>query len=244
MKTRFTLIAIVSFLTISAQSQIVEVRESAGGSSINGQTVTVNGHSGELSIDKTLYVELAGSSPIEVNVRRYELSVTSGTSNTFCWAICPAPVTAGSNPTWVSPITINMVVGTEYDSFKASHVPNGNTGTELYRYVWYDVQNPNTDTVWVDVEYNVGTLSIEESEASELNVNMFNGSLQVNTRANGSQNNILVYDVLGNLVSNETIAHGESQMFIDTYDLTGGIYFVSLMEDGVRVLSRKIYIAK
>ena len=244
MKIRFTLLALTLFIWTFGNSQIVEVRSASGGSSVNGQTIIVNGHSGESTIDRTLYVELAGMSDMDVNVRRYEMSVTSGTSNTFCWAVCPQSEMAGTNPTWDSPISIPMTVGTEYSTFKASHEPNGITGTEVYRFVWYDVQNPNTDTVWVDVQYNVGTLSIEEAKNSELNVTMFNGSLQVNALAQGNQNQVLFYDVLGNLVAEENMAKGENQVFVDTDDLSGGIYFVSLVEDGVRVLSRKVYVAK
>ncbi len=238
MKQVFTLL--IGFLLAEASfAQLVEVRSTSGGALVNGTVVQVTGHSGETSIDKTLYTTLTGATSKDVNMRRYELNVQSGTNNTYCWAVCPASAPAGANPVWVSPVHIPMSPGVEYNSFKGSHEPNGLTGTSTYRYVWYDMNNP-TDTVYVDIEYTVGTLGAEEHKRiAAIEVLNTVGELTLSVNTTYANSVIQVYDVIGNLITTQRIGQGKQVVHVDMF-VNAGIYFVSLNGNGERLVSRKV----
>jgi hypothetical protein len=242
MKTFYAIAA--SFLfTAAATAQLVEVRYSAGGAIVNGTTVHVNGHSGETSIDKTLYTTLLGSSNVNVNVKRYEINVQSGTKNTFCWGICPASVNAGTNPSWTCPVHIAMVPGVEYSAFKASHEPQGLTGTSTYRFVWFNTADPN-DSVYVDIEYTVGFMSVaDEPKIADLTVAQLNDGLSIKSNSTYDANEILVYDAIGNLVKRQRIERGSQTTVISMSSYESGIYFVTLAGNNARLVSRKVFYA-
>jgi hypothetical protein len=203
--------------------------------------VIVNGHAAETSIDRTLYTTLDGSTNKEVNVKRYETNVQSGTKNTFCWVICPASVNAGAYPLWYSPLTFDMLAGFEYDAFKASHEPQGITGTNTYLYVWYDVANPN-DSVWVEIQYNVGTLGIENaSDYTDLQAWQYNSGIQIKTATSGKSDQIQIFDAIGNLVVSQRIEPGKRTQFIPMPSSASGLYFVTLQSGNEKIISRKIF---
>lgn len=227
--------------SISSFGQLLTVRSSAGGTVVNGTTLIVNGHSAEVSIDKTLYTTLNGAVQKEVDVKRYELNVQSGTKNTFCWVTCPSAVNAGAFPLWYSPFSLEMVAGFEYDSFKSSHEPMGITGTNTYLYVWYDVANPN-DSVWVEIHYNVGTLGIEPTpEYTDLQAWQFNEGIQIKTATSGKDSQIQIFDAIGNLVVSQRIEPGKRTQYIAMPNGASGLYFVMLQSGSDKLISRKVF---
>lgn len=67
-----------------ARAQLAELHD-ADGNVVNGQTVVHWGDMQTANQKQGLDVVLLGSATKVVNVKRYELSVQTGTENYFCW---------------------------------------------------------------------------------------------------------------------------------------------------------------
>jgi hypothetical protein len=202
--------------------------------------VNVSGAPSTFSFEKTLYVQLNGTTDKTINVKRYEMNVQSGTKNTFCWAICPVSEYAGVRVTMTSPFPVDLVPGFETDQFKAAHEPEGISGDNTYLFVWYDVANPN-DSAWVEVIFNVQPLTVAEYKVNDLNAYQVNNAILVHSVTAAAGAYVQIFDAIGQLVTTQKLEQGNAKSYVPMDGFASGVYFVTLNHANQRLVSRKVF---
>lgn len=193
-----------------------------------------------------LEAELVGGGNRTVNVKRYEMGVTAGTQNYFCWNLCYLPRNAGQTPLWIGGDSQPMTPGVPFTGFGGYHIPNGNFSLSSYRYVWYDVANPN-DSAFVDLSFE-SAVGIGESMAlGEFSIvpNPANASTMVNfSLANGNADGIVVHNALGGQVMKASVAAAQRSAQLSTASLPEGVYFVSLTGQGRTLRTQRLVVSR
>ena len=210
-----------------------------------------------------VYVKNTSNSSMSVYLKRYELNpIVDSTSNYFCWgATCLGADVTGNQPLrFGEPTDTTIVLSGDTNKTLASYYEPNNyyTGTPFdkvymygdmgFRYVIYDRNNPN-DSASVILMYNiVRTVGVDEIAKTnyELNVgpnparNQIN--ISYNIKGNYAQQQLEIYDLLGNLVKIQTLNNSTNTMQLNVSDLNSGIYFYRLRLDGVSTESQKLVI--
>lgn len=198
----------------------------------------------------SLLASLTGSTPLTVNVRRYEVWPVPGTNNFFCWGVCYLPVPVGTNPSWDSQHYVDMNPNATYNNFHAYHQAQGNTSTMRYRFVWYDTANPfGPDSSWVDIDF-CGLVGV--SEIASLQPVLFvwpspseGRDLQLEYVADRSgRTRLVLYNVLGGAVKRAVAASGQGRANWSTADLEAGVYFATLERDGKALLTKRVIVTR
>jgi hypothetical protein len=238
---KYTLALSLAFSSLLSISQTVEIRETAGGSSINGTTVTVSGYQYE-DISKYLLAVNTGGMGVDVNMTRYEMSVIAGSKNYYCWGICHSEALAGTNPKWDMPVSVFMSPSVEYGNFFGHHISNNTVGQSTYRFVWFLTSNKN-DSTSVDIAFDIALNTPEMLKNMKIMTypNPATDYVQVIMEDQVSQKakiEIVMYDVLGNEVSRTRAL--QDKLRLDVSELDRGVYFYSIMADGMKVTTRKV----
>ncbi|HOP42369.1 MAG: T9SS type A sorting domain-containing protein [Flavobacteriales bacterium] len=231
-----------------ARAQLAELHD-ADGNVVNGQTVVHWGDMQTANQKQGLDVVLLGSATKVVNVKRYELSVQTGTENYFCWGVCYTPVDAGSQPFWQAQSQHSIVLdpGVPEDAFGAYHTPNGMMGSSIYRYVWFDVNAPS-DSVWVDIEFRVTAVGVEEEATSVQEFVLFPNpvlgrefSLRYGlstTDVNGLE--FVLHDAVGQQVMRQRLSSVSGRVAIGVEGLPSGVYFATLERQGAQLRTERL----
>ena len=193
-----------------------------------------------------LEAELNGGGNRTVNVKRYEMGVTAGTQNYFCWNLCYLPRNAGQTPLWIGGDSQAMVPGVPFTGFGGYHIPNGDFSLSCYRYVWYDVANPN-DSAFVDLcfESAVGIGEALSVDQFSIVPNPANAAAMVNfSLANGNADGIVVHNALGGQVMKSSVAAAQRSAQLSTASLPEGVYFVSLMDQGRTLRTQRLVVSR
>lgn len=248
MKKTLTLIC-SAFLSLGTQAQLLIIRDSLD-NVVNGTTVVKTGMADAFVISEHLEATLEGNVGKVVNVRRYELEVIPQTQNYFCWGVCYGPQDAGAMPTWYSlpQHSITMSPGVEYSNFAGYHSPLGQTGSSTYRFVWYDVGN-TTDTAWVDIEFRVDPVGMNEAAAAQYELSVFpNPSMGADVRVNftatavSPATRLVVYNSLGEAVHAEAIRATQQSLVINAGELSTGVYFATLENSGTMLATQRFVV--
>ncbi len=185
-----------------------------------------------------------------LNVRRYELDVQTGTENYFCWGVCYNARFAGVSPVWEAfpQHALLVAANSSVSNFHAYHKPRNIVGVNLYRYVWFDVNNP-TDTVWCDIEFRSGAVGINEETEVVRSIQVFpNPSLgndvAFNIELNGSVTNtsLVIYNMVGERLKTIRINGTQGRYVLPTTDLSSGIYFAALERNGTSLRSQRFVV--
>lgn len=241
----------VLLLAAAAQAQFITLRDHHG-DVVNGGTVTYTGNADEIIMEVHLETTLNGGDDRIVNVKRYERGVQAGTMNYFCWGVCYDAQEAGARPVWASlPVhALEMTPGEPLTNFGGYHMPMGLEGTNTYRYVWFDVANPN-DSVWADIVFQSNAVGISEAAGAVRSMNVFpNPSLGQNVEfqielANGVNGAVLaVYDMLGARVSNTRLSAMSSRTVLPVADMAPGVYFASVERNGSALVTKRFVVTR
>ena len=182
------------------------------------------------------------SGTIQVKVKKIEDYIVSGSINTFCWGQCFSP------STYVSPNPLSINGGeTNENDFYGDYIPNGNQGTSIITYVFFDANSPD-DSVFVTVLYQVNFDNIFYSDINT--VNSFNvypnpATDYVNicyySKNNHSSAKIIIYNALGLLVKEIQINEKQKIITVSVNNWESGIYFYTLMV-GNDITAKKVII--
>ncbi len=144
----FTLIACLFILTGFSQSLTLQTTE--GVNIENGGEITVYGEETAVEIISHLHVTNTSASAINVSVHRNQIYMVDNTFSMFCWGICYGPdVNQSAFP-------IEIAAGaTNEDDFSGHYHPEGNIGTSIVSYTFYDESNSN-DSIMVIINYAAG----------------------------------------------------------------------------------------
>lgn len=224
--------------TVKAQSIILN---NATGNVSNGSILSVNGSASTSTV--YLYMDLinATANPIDVKVRKQEISVITGTENTFCLDQCyPYDVDTSYNF-----ITIDAY-DTSYN-FVGEYLPHENEGTSTIRYTIYLKNNLN-DTVSITVHYvtalgiiNPTFKSYDLSNASPNPANEYT-DIRYTLPKDSKVSKIVLRNLLGQFVGEHTINPLNSNLSLSLSSYEKGVYFYSLVIDDFPVISKKLII--
>ncbi len=179
---------------------------------------------------------------MHVMAKKVHVSIWGGTTNYLCWGLC------FDTNIFVSPVPVDIPAGvTNKIDFSGHYSPKHTVGFSIIRYVFFDRDNVS-DTVCVNVKYDTRPTGIENTYSKAINTinaypNPANDYASIVYKAgNGTSASIILRNVLGSVVKNVTLNGTEGKFSLNTNDLTNGIYFYSLVSDGISVSTKKLII--
>ncbi len=251
MKLRYALLTTVAAWNLAAQAQGLVTIKDEDNNVVNGTLI----HHASLPSNTTDTVSLPttinSSTMRTVNVRRYEMWPVAGTKNFYCWGVCYLPANSGVNPTWVSQHPVDMNPGATLDNFHAYYQPQGQYGTARFRFVWYDMANPNgADSSWVDIEFG-GQVGIAETMGANSSLTAWpmpalgqDIQLDYTLDRAGVANQLVVYSILGEPVRRMTLSATQGRVVLATTDLVPGVYFANIEREGRVLATRKLIVVR
>lgn len=193
-------------------------------------------------------VENTSGATRTINVKRYELSVPSGTGNYFCWDLCYGEVEAGSRPSWTALDPVYMNAGFVANGFHAYYKPYTNVGTATFRYVFYDLNSPN-DSAWVDIQFNALFVGVHENASPVRSFSAFpnpavSSDITINfdlaTPVAGTQ--LAVYNMLGERKLVRALNVAQGKVVIGKDELPAGVWFASLEQNGRALVTKRVVV--
>jgi len=226
MKSTLLFLSIILSVTTMAQNLSLS---NDGGALTPDETIYIWGDSGQYStIYCYLHVTNNGASNLDVLVKKTEISILSGSENSFCWGGCYLPTV------FVSPTPITIDAGqTDLSSFSGDYMPKGHAGLSTIRYTFFDSMNSN-DSVAVNVVYGSGTASINSFEA-ENTIAAYPNPATTNvsfTYQSAAQNGeLVILSAAGTEVYRAAISTN-APLNVDVRNLDAGLYFYSVQTNG------------
>ena len=204
-------------------------------------TLTAHPDSGMMIID-TLDVKNISSATLDVICVREILETIEGAVNTFCWGgqCYPPFVDTSSTPTTIAPQAVSY-------EFSGDHSPNGFVGITKVKYTFYNMANPDDNTIII-VNYDASeTNSIKDNSAqyslSKAYPNPANNFVSVDYYQKGnSEARIAIFNLLGSKVKEIELAKSFGTLTINTSDFIEGIYFYSLLINNEASQTQKLII--
>jgi hypothetical protein len=221
-------------------AQSISLADSSGPIA-NNSIITRPGHANDSEIVSYLFVKNNTSSTLGVKVKKVEISLITGTVNSFCWGVCFPPNIFVS----ADPVNINAHA-TDSADFSGHYNPQGFVGISTVRYVFFNAANP-TDTVCVNISYNgqpvgIPTQTIKNTLSGAYPNpanNTVNFEYSLNTENTAS---VVIRNLLGTVVKKSDLSNTETRLSVFTGDLPEGIYFYSLEVDGKTLTTRKLIV--
>ena len=200
----------------------------------------VIGSPSDFEVYTTIKVENATGTPLNLRASRQLVgSSPQGTSNYFCWDLCyPANVSSSDGTLTIDANT------TDETSFSVHYLPNGTSASTVVKYCVFDELNIS-DSVCVNITYTTAATSV-----SDLNKEYF-GDFHPNPSSSltyidydlklGQAANVIVSDMLGSVVFNETIINKEGTLSFDFSNHKSGLYFANIIVDGeIKTMKRLV----
>ena len=213
-----------------------------------GTTVVVNGTDADVDLHKDFDIKNVSGSAKALTMKRYELTVDAGTKNYFCFVSCSMQFTAGTFNEPTDGPTPSIADGANSLFYLAAHhLPEGVTSSSSnhskYLYVVYDDANPN-DSAWVEVQFNIGAVGVEENTVGNLN-NAYPNPATKNVTFNfdieeSNNNKIVIYDMLGAKVDELNVKGNAHNYNVEA--LKAGVYFYALEVNGKATKTKKLVI--
>lgn len=214
-----------------------------GGAINNEQTITVTGDTIG-TVYSYVNCKNDTSSTVTVRVRKKEISVVSGSENTFCWVNCYLP------NIFTSPFSIDILADSVAHDFSGEYKAKGNIGITTIMYTFFNVADEN-DSVCVLVAYDcslgsaVPEISDETIEFSNAYPNPANTFTSLSYSVPASEQNslkIIIRDLVGNIISENILTDKEGTLKIFTEKFSDGVYFYSLIIDDQVFFTRKLIV--
>jgi hypothetical protein len=256
---------VFGFASIAQSFQFINPKTNAN---VTGTTVAEWFPDGSLSLtpDIKIYVKNVNSTSdsIRVDLKRYELApLVDSTRNYFCWGFtCLGESLVGSQPiryndpsdiVWIRKDSLNKTLSIYHDPnnfFNGTFSnPNYEYGTQGFRFVAYDHNNPN-DSAFVDIKFAITTVGLNKISKEDYTVtvgpNPSNGQFNVNYdfTKNFSTKVIEIYDMLGQQVKAIPLNANKGTVNVTASELNSGIYFYNFRLDGKLTESQKLIITK
>lgn len=245
MKLRYAFTGAALILGVLASGQVVLLKDEDG-NTVNG-TVICHAAVGGATDTISLLTTLTGNTNKTINVLRYELQVPSGTKNFYCWGVCYTPQNAGVIPVWESVHPVAMVAGVEINNFHGYYQHEGYPGPATFRYVWFDVNNPQ-DTTWVDLVFGC-SVGMNEGAVEGSGLEAFPNpavdevmTLHYTLDGAARAAELVVYNALGERIRREPIQTPNGTVVLQRDELRPGVYFATIEVDGRSVTTRRIVV--
>ncbi len=211
------------------------------GNNITNTSISIELDESQLSVDNVydVYFKNLTSDSLRINVKRITENIVPGAQNLLCWKICHGPAVNQSTPIWVLP-------NDSIDNFKSHYNPFNTYGESNFTFVFFDVNNP-TDSVFLRINYNTGTLSTNKIKSNLNGIKIFpnpsNLKFQIDFEPNKiTSQEVRISNLLGSVVKSQKINKLESSVTISTEDLEEGVYFVSVVNNGKIENSKRLVV--
>jgi hypothetical protein len=235
------LFVLVALLTgFVGYSQSLTLADSTGPVA-NNATVTRRGHVSDDEIVSYLFVRNNTASPIYIFVKKVEISLIPGSTNSFCWGMCfPPNVYVSGDSILINGNTTDSI------SFSGHYSPVGSNGISTVRYVFFSHSNPS-DTVCANIAYD----ALFDGAGKQTAKNILSGAFPnpANNTVNfeyslntGNSSTVTIRNLVGSVVRQSTLTGTEGKLSVITGDLPEGIYFYSLDVDGKAITTRKLIV--
>ena len=143
-----------------------------------------------------------------------------GSSSAFCWSSC---FSNPQSPFTSSPISINAG-STDSSSFSSHYDAMNNSGTVLFKYMFYADSTSDTTTVFIQFDVS-STAAVQKLSNRELKIypNPTNHTIYLPQELQNKR--ILIYDVKSALVK-KVVKNSSNKL--DISDLHKGVYFIQI----------------
>jgi len=233
----FVLLSVTTFYY--GYSQSLSLADSTGPIANNGNVTSSGPDNAEIT--SYCFVHNNSANALTLLVKKVEISLVSGTENTFCWGLCYPP------GTYISP-NPEVIGGLRTDSvdFSGHYTPHNLDGVSVIRYVFFDQSNPN-DSVCFNVHYDSHPLGISNlisrNMLSSAYPNPANNTVTFNYSVNSlNSGSVIIRNLLGSEVKQSALPNAAGKLSIFIGDLPEGVYFYSLNVDGANLSTHKLIV--
>lgn len=201
----------------------------------------VTGSPDEYEIFTEISVENTTGSPMNLLASREVVGLApQGTSNYFCWDLCyPANVAFSSGALTIEANSTNET------SFSVHFLPSETSGSTVVKYCVFDESN-TADSACVNVTFTTESTSISDNNNnffSEFHPNPSSSLAYLDYDLKlGQVANVIVSDMLGSVVFNETITNKEGTISFDFSNHKSGLYFANIIIDGETKTMKRLVI--
>lgn len=201
----------------------------------------------DFQIEGKLSIINNGALPVDLKVSMFP-TLAAGHTAYFCWDECYAPTSM--------PLTSKQssaVAGNSVDDFTFSYYlnPNGIEGYSEVTFTFFDVLDPENKVVVV-LKFDAVVTDVEDNLASMVTMNAFPSpataaayiSYEMPESAVSQEAVVEISNVFGNTMETYAIRNSKGVLPIDVSNMAPGVYFYSILVDGVRIQSRKLVVKK
>ena len=191
----------------------------------------VFGSADEFEISTEISVENTSENAINLLASREVIGfLPQGASNYFCWDLCyPANIDFSSGALTIEANSTNET------SFSVHYLPSETSGSTVVKYCVFDESNM-ADSACVNVTFTTESTSISDKNNnffSEFHPNPSSSMAYLDYDLKlGQVANVIVSDMLGSVVFNETITNKEGTISFDFSNHKSGLYFANIIIDG------------
>lgn len=239
MKMKSTILFLSIILSITTMAQNLSL-STDGGTLAPDETIYIWGDSGQYTtIYCYLHVTNNGASDMDVLVKKTEVSILSGTENSFCWGNCYMP------SIFVSPTPVPIAAAqTDMSSFSGDYMPKGQAGLSTIRYTFFDKMNSN-DSIAVNVVFGSGTASINSFETENTIAaypNPATTHVNFTYQSTAAQNGELVILSAAGTEVYRSVISPNAPLNVDVRSFNAGLYFYSVQTNGQSDAVRKLIV--
>jgi hypothetical protein len=199
-------------------------------------------------------VQNNGDAPVQVRCRREILVLQDGARERFCWGpLCYDWGTEMSLANGAS--LVNIPAGEFNSTFVGDYQHQGNPGTSLIRYCFFNNQDPSEE-VCFDVTYCVDenmqncAVSVEqisnESTSFQISPNPVANTARIDFNLpNWTPNSkVVVYNMVGEVMTEVALTRSQGAAQIDASELANGVYFYALVVNDQVLSTKKLVVSK
>ncbi len=234
------LMAMLNFIVFAQATFVIQDTES---NDIGNTIVEINSNDNINEHVNGLNIINPTGSALNLKVKKTELSMASGSRIYFCVGItCYPPFSFSSNP-----FSIQAGGSLNYpDGFAAHFEPLGYYGNSEIMFTFMNNDNPG-DSLTVTYKYNIENLNsgsaIEKVSKARLYPNPSSNLVKLEYQFPSNNNNFLVlHNMLGSEMKRIPITDISGRLEINIADLKPGIYFYSIIENGLSIKTSRLVI--
>jgi hypothetical protein len=216
---------------------------SHGDVNVTNDTVVISGPVSQEYYEAKIAVTNNMDIALALKVRKTEIQGPAGGENSFCWGECYTPAVT------LSPSTITVAShGTDRNSFIADYRPNGEAGSSIVRYTFF-LPADTTIQASVIIIWQVGSSGTGSLEPVKPLIRAYPNpadqfiTITLSGQTTGRNEAILV-NIQGQTVLSKTTPSGIRQFTWNTGNLSAGIYFLKIRDDGGHMSVQKIWIKR
>ena len=199
-------------------------------------------------------IENTGPVTLNLRVRREVISFVDGARERFCWGpLCYPWDTEVSFPNDAN--IVEMTEGAIENSFFGDYEHNGNLGTSVIRYTFFDNNIDGIFTAY-DVTYCVqDDPSNCVVSVSEVDVNTYLGNISPNPVSDQgalmyqmdelkADAKLVVYNMIGEVMMQEELDTPSGELNLSFDEIPNGVYFYAIINGGHSVATKKLVVSK